>query len=347
MLLGHEKVSFLHLPTPLDYLPAVSRDLGINLYIKRDDMTGLGTGGNKLRKLEYFLYAAQQAGATALVTVGGPQTNHGRLTAAVAAKYGLKCTIVAVGSYPGEISANILLDRMMGCEVYLVQPDGAASEDELEERAVRETMEKYKAQGDVPYFIPMGGSNELGILGYYECAQEITAQVAEQKIDEARILCAVGSEGTYMGLFIGLKDTKSPVRLTGIAISTSHEPDASARAKGYFDKCRNFYKLGWTAEKEEFQITNDYHWGGYNNPVKEVREAMYYLARKEAIILDPCYTGKAFYGLLQMVRTGAIRQGENIVFLHTGGTAGINGPVHRIHMEEELKDGIIIKKPAL
>jgi len=148
-----------------------------------------------------------------------------------------------------------------------------------------------------------------------------------------------------MGLFIGLKDNKSPISLTGVAISMSHEPDSAARAKKYFDECKAYFNLSWDAKHDEFDITNKYHCGAYNNPVKEVREAMYYMARKEAIILDPCYTGKAFYGLLEMVKNGEIKKGENIIFIHTGGIAGINGPVHRKAMEEELKDGIIIKKP--
>ena len=114
MLLGHEKVSFLHLPTPLEYLPGVSQDLGVEFYIKRDDLTNLGVGGNKLRKLEYLLKDAQDQGGTMLLTLGGAQTNHGRLTAAVAAKYGMKCAIVCVDPYPGELSANLLLDRLMG-----------------------------------------------------------------------------------------------------------------------------------------------------------------------------------------------------------------------------------------
>lgn len=345
MILGHEKVPFLHLPTPLDYLPALSKDLGINLYVKRDDMTGLGTGGNKLRKLEYLLHEAQEKGATALVTVGGPQTNHGRLTAAVAAKFGLKCTIVAVGAYPGELSANLLLDRILGCEVYLVQKDGDASDAKLEERAVRETMDKYRAQGDVPFFIPLGGSSPVGILGYYECAQELTMQAEEQNIKQPRVIAAVGSEGMYMGLFIGAKDIESPLHITGIAISNSHMPDAQARAKNYFDECRAYLQFPWTVEKDAFDVRNDYHWNGYNNPVKQVREALYYMARKEAIVLDPCYTGKAFYGLLDMVKKGDIRKGDSVIFVHSGGTAAINGPIHRIPMEQELMDGVIIKKP--
>ena len=124
MLLGHEKVSFLHLPTPLEYLPGVSQDLGVEFYIKRDDLTNLGVGGNKLRKLEYLLKDAQDQGCTMLLTLGGAQTNHGRLTAAVAAKYGMKCAIVCVDPYPGELSANLLLDRLMGAEVILKKDDG-------------------------------------------------------------------------------------------------------------------------------------------------------------------------------------------------------------------------------
>ena len=124
MLLGKEKVPFLHLPTPLEYLPGVSQDLGVEFYIKRDDLTNLGVGGNKLRKLEYLLKDAQDQGATVLLTLGGAQTNHGRLTAAVAAKYGMKCAIVCVDDYPGELSANLLLDRLMGAEVILKHDDG-------------------------------------------------------------------------------------------------------------------------------------------------------------------------------------------------------------------------------
>lgn len=346
MLLGHEKESFLHLPSPIEYLGNVSKELGINLYIKRDDSIGFGTGGNKLRKLEYFIYDAKQKGATALVTVGGPQTNHGRLTAASAAKYGMKCTIVAVGEYPGEVSANILLDRIMGCEVYLVQQDGDASEEELEARAVKETMDKYIAAGEVPYFIPMGGSNELGCLGYYECALEITKQCEEMGIKDPRIIVTVGSEGTYMGLFLGLKNTKAPIRLTGVCISPSHDPVPQARAKGFFDQCKAFYGFDWDAEQSDFDMTNKYHFGAYNNPVKEVREAIYYMGSKEGIILDPCYTGKTFNAIREMVKSGDIKPGENIIFIHTGGVAGINGPAHRPLMQEELMDGIIVKAPA-
>ena len=184
MLLGHEKTSFLHLPTPLEYLPGVSADLGVEFYIKRDDLTNLGVGGNKLRKLEYLLKDAQDQGCTMLLTLGGAQTNHGRLTAAVAAKYGMKCAIVCVDNYPGELSANLLLDRLMGAEVILKKDDGRDEGLQFDELAAELTA-KYEANGEKVYFIPIGGSSVVGMAGYYDCATELTAQAKEMGLEEA------------------------------------------------------------------------------------------------------------------------------------------------------------------
>lgn len=341
MSLGCKKVPFLNLPTPIEYLPNVSRQLGINLYMKRDDLTGLGMGGNKLRKLEYFLYDAQQKGADRLLTVGGVQTNHGRLTAAVAAKYGMKCSIVAVDDYPGEVSANILLDRIMGAEVILKEKDPQRSEDAQVYETAMAVKERYENQGETVYYIPMGGSDELGILGYYDCAQELTIQAAELGISDSRVVTAVGSMGTYMGLFCGLKDIESPLSLTGVLIMP-YEESVRAYAKTYFDKVKKQYGLEFDADKSDFHIDEDYTYNDYNNPVPEVRQAIYDMARKEAILLDPCYTGKAFNGICQMVRDRKIQQGETIIMVHTGGQPGLNTPHHRAEFEAELMDGIKI-----
>lgn len=341
MSLGCKKVPFLNLPTPMEYLPNISRDLGINLYLKRDDLTGFGMGGNKLRKLEYFLYDAQQQGATMLLTVGGPQTNHGRLTAAVAAKYGLKCAIVVLGEYPEEISANILLDRLMGAEIIFQKEDPLRSEDEQLYETAMAVKERYETQGEKVYYIPMGGSNELGILGYYDCAQELTVQAAKMGIADSRIITAVGSMGTYMGLFCGLRDIDSPLSLTG-ALIMPYEESVRTFAKEYFDKVKEAYHLEFDAEKSDFHIDEDYFYDGYNNPVPQVRQAIYTMARREAIILDPCYTGKTFNAICQMVTDRKIQQGETIIFIHTGGVPGINTPHHRSEFEEELKDGVKI-----
>ncbi len=340
MLFGQEKVSFLNTPTPLERLPRISEELGLDFYIKRDDLTNLGVGGNKLRKLEYLLADAKRQGATTLLTMGGAQTNHGRLTAAVAAKYGMKCVIVCLDDYPGEVSANILLDRLMGAEVVLKKDDGRPAAEQYGQ-VVAQVKSRYEAQGEKVYEIPIGGSNTLGMLGYYECAVELTGQALAQGIPGARVVCSVGSMGTYMGLFCGLKNERSPLRLTGISIMPQ-EPGFEQRLLAYFEQAKAAWGLDCTASADEFDVQTDYTRGGYNNPSPEVRQAIYLMARREAVILDPCYTGKAFAGVIDMVKEGKLRRGEQVIFLHTGGLPGIYTKHHRKAFEQELVGGVHI-----
>jgi len=342
MTLGREKINFLNTPTPLQRLDNISADLGMEIYIKRDDLTNFGTGGNKLRKLEYFVKDAKDKGATMLLTVGGAQTNHGRLTAAVAAKYGMKSAIIAVDEYPGELSANLLLDGMMGCHVYLIQRDGVHSAGQLQTMAIERVTKEWEDKGEKVYFIPMGGSNELGILGYYDCALETAAQAAELGLKNVRMVSTVGSMGTYMGLATAIKNENLPMKLTGIGIMP-YKDGLVNFAKDYYDKVKAYFSLYADMDEEDFTMTNDYDRGGYNNPVKEVRDAIYYMARREAIILDPCYTGKAFAGLLSMIHEGKIDKNETIIFLHTGGIPGIYTKHHRVEMEKELEGYIHIQ----
>ncbi len=341
MTLGREKISFLNTPTPLTRLDNISADLGINLYLKRDDLTNFGTGGNKLRKLEYFVKDAKDKGATMLLTVGGAQTNHGRLTAAVAAKYGMKAAIIAVDPYPGEISANLLLDGIMGCPVYLVQEDGIRTEDRLQDDAVKQVTKEWEEKGEKVYFIPLGGSNELGILGYYDCAVELAQQAAELNLSDPRVITTVGSMGTYMGLAVGIKNENLPLRLTGIGIFPEPAGLVNTAVK-YYSRVKEFYGLSMDMTAGDFDLISDYDHGAYNNPVKEVRDAIYYMGRREAVLLDPCYTGKTFSGILDMVKTGRIAQGETIIMIHTGGIPGLYTKHHRVEMEKELSDYIHI-----
>lgn len=340
MLFGQEKVSFLNTPTPLERLPRISEELGLDFYIKRDDLTNLGVGGNKLRKLEYLLADAKRQGATTLLTMGGAQTNHGRLTAAVAAKYGMKCVIVCLDDYPGEVSANILLDRLMGAEVVLKKDDGRPAAEQYAQ-VVAQVKGRHEAQGEKVYEIPIGGSNTLGMLGYYECAVELTGQALAQGIPGARVVCSVGSMGTYMGLFCGLKNERSPLRLTGISIMPQ-EPGLEQRLLAYFEQAKAAWGLDCTASADEFDVQTDYTRGGYNNPSPEVRQAIYLMARREAVILDPCYTGKAFAGVIDMVKEGRLQRGEQVIFLHTGGLPGIYTKHHREAFEQELVGGVHI-----
>jgi len=342
MLYGHEKVSFLQLPTPLEYLPNVSADLGCAFYIKRDDLTGLGMGGNKLRKLEYLLHEAQEQGATAIITVGGAQTNHGRLTAAVAAKFGMKCTICAVDPWPGELSANLLLDRIMGAEIVLQKPLPGMGEPDQLAAMVALVRNQYEAQGEVVYEIPLGGSNLIGMLGYCECAQEIHRQKTELGLPEnTRLFSGVGSIGTYLGLYVGLRGCNSDLKLTGIAISPFTDVKEQ-RIMEYFAEVKADFGFEWDATREDFHIETGYTRGGYNNLSQEVRDAIYHMARKEAILLDPCYTGKVYAGILDMIKEGKIRKGETIIMLHSGGQPGLNTPHHREAFEKELMGGVHI-----
>jgi D-cysteine desulfhydrase len=334
-MLKPPKVTLLHpQPTPLDYLPRFSKELGVELYIKRDDLTPYGAGGNKLRKLEYLLYDALQQGATMLLTCGGAQTNHGRLTAAAAAKYGLKCAIVCVDDYPGEVSANILLDTLMGAEVVLKKNDGRDQAVQLAE-TIASVRARYEAAGETVYVIPVGGSNTLGFMGYYECAEEITAQAIALGIRDATLISSVGSLGTYMGLFCGLKNEGSPLKLTGVAISP-FDAAKEARLMEYFGQVRQEYGLAFEAKREDFHIETGYTRGAYNNPDPTVRAAVYKMARMEAVILDPCYTGKLFAGVLDMIGEGKIKPGEKIILLHTGGMPGLYTRHHRVELEREL-----------
>ena len=338
MIHGFEKESFLDLPTPLHRLDNVSRDLGVDFWIKRDDLTHLGMGGNKLRKLEYLLHEAKQQGATALVTVGGLQTNHGRLTAAVAARYGMKCTICAVDEWPGEVSANVLLDRIMGAEVVVQAPNGKPEDEQLLD-LVHMVTEQYESQGEKVYYLPLGGSTVTCLPGYYECAQETDRQAKEKGIGKARFVSAVGSIGTFLGLFIGFHDIGSQIDPTGIAISPFGE-EKDRRIMRMFREAKEKMGLGWDAKLEDFHIERGYTRGAYNNADETVRKAVYHMARLEAVLLDPCYTGKAYAGLLEMVKEGKIKQGETVIFLHSGGQPGLNTPHHRKAFEAELMDGV-------
>lgn len=332
MLFGYEKIDILHLPTPLEHLRNVSQDLGVDVYCKRDDLTNLATGGNKLRKLEYFLKDALDKGATMLITEGGAQTNHGRLTAAVAAKYGLKCAIVTADEYPGEISANLLLDGMMGCAVHFVKDM---------ETGRQRVIDSYTAAGEKVYYVPMGGSNEIGMLGYVECAIELDAQAREMGISDASVYVTVGSMGTYLGMLLGLRECGSALRLVGVNVlpyegDGSDEENLRSALWDYYGRACEAYGKDFGLDPDDFEITTAYTHGAYNNPVEEVREVMYYLARKEAIIIDPCYTGKTFEAVIDGAKTGAIKPGSSVIFMHTGGLPGIYTKHHRVELEKEL-----------
>lgn len=317
-------------PTPLQYLSGLSQELFRELYIKRDDLTPLGGGGNKLRKLEYLMFDAVNAQSTVIVTVGGIQTNHGRLTAAVAAKYGLKCIIAVVDDYDGEMSANLLLDGIFGAHVVVKKDDGRDKTVQLEE-TVKTIMEREIAKGERVYFIPMGGSDITGMLGYYDCAAELDAQAKAHQLEGATVYVAAGSLGTYMGLYCGLKAIHSSLKVTGIAIMPIDED----RLHSYFQEAKEAY--GFDFDDSDMHIETGYIRKGYNEPDRHVREAILTMARHEGILLDPCYTGKMFAGVLDMIKEKKIKLGRQVILLHTGGMPGLYTKCHRTKLEKELQ----------
>lgn len=324
-------------PTPLQYLSGLSQEWFREIYIKRDDLTPFGGGGNKLRKLEYLMMEALNAQATVIVTVGSPQTNHGRLTAAVAAKFGLKCIIVTVGEVEEELSGNLLLDGIFGAHVIVKHDDGRDEDTQLEE-VVKKVMAAEVKKGERVYFIPMGGSDTTGMLGYMDCARELDAQAKEKQIEGATVYTAVGSMGTYLGLYCGLKAIKSSLKVTGIAVM----PFDMDKLKAYFEEAKKKYDFDF--DGSDFHVETGYIGKGYNEPEPRVREAIYTMARHEGILLDPCYTGKMFAGVLSMIKEKKIKLGRQVILLHTGGTPALYTPAHRRKLAYDVKEQITIVK---
>jgi D-cysteine desulfhydrase family pyridoxal phosphate-dependent enzyme len=308
-------------PTPLEECPRLSEALGgPRILIKRDDVNGLGAGGNKLRKLEFLLGAAVEDGVDTVITFGGVQTNHGRQTAAACARLGLRCELVLTRSVPRdgdayERSGNVALDLLYGARVHL------CDDDEATEAAYRRLIAEAVTDGRAVATFPVGGSSEVGVLGYVNAAAELHAQLGDTRVD--RIVCAVGSAGTAAGLGLGTALLDWPVRLAAAAVS----PSAPAK----LEEIRRL--AGLTADLlgapvpplDHVQVTDRALGPGYGVPTEETWAAIRLFARTEGITLDPVYTGKAAAALIGAVRAGEIGPDETVVFLHTGGMPGLFG----------------------
>jgi len=309
-------------PTPLQPLARLSKALGgPNLFIKRDDQLGFAAGGNKVRKLEFVAADALEKGADFLITCGAVQSNHCRLTLAAAVREGLKCGLVleerVPGSYKPEASGNNFLYRLMGVDRIKVVPGGS---DMME--AMNAMAEEVKAQGGHPYLIPGGASNPLGALGYTACAQETLSQAFDMGLRIDRVVCASGSAGTHAGLLIGFWGTRSGVPVVGMNVSRKK----TQQEELVFKLARETAALaGIDGElpRDAVLCFDDYVGPGYSLPTAGMVEAVKMLARTEAVLLDPVYTGKAMAGLIDLVRKGFFKKGENVVFLHTGGAPAL------------------------
>jgi D-cysteine desulfhydrase len=308
--------------TAIERLDRLSEALGgPTIWIKRDDQLGLSAGGNKTRKLEFLVADALAQGADTLVTTGAPQSNHCRLTAAAAVKEGLKCRLLIEeripGSFDSDASGNHFLFDLLGVESIEVVPAGT----DLAAGMAR-IAEGLKAEGRKPYVIPGGGSNPLGALGYVACAGEIVAQSADMGVAFDAVVCASGSAGTHAGLLVGLEAARSQMPLTGISVRRA-VAEQTALVEGL--ALRTAELLGHDASVVAGKVAVDDRWvgEGYAIPTDTMIEAVRMLAGREGVLLDPVYTGKAMAGLIGQVREGRWKKGDNILFVHTGGSPAL------------------------
>jgi len=316
------RIRLAHLPTPLEPLPRLSEELGLDLWIKRDDCTGLAGGGNKTRKLEFLLGAAFEQEADTLVTQGAVQSNHVRQTAAAAAAHGLACEIILeerTGSKASDYvgNGNVLLDRLFGATIRTV-PGGTDMVAELEKTAA-----EVRARGGKPYVIPGGGSNPVGALGYVDCAREIVVQADEMDLEVHRIVTATGSAGTHAGLVAGLAVMGAEIPVLGIGVRAPKEKQEANVFKLAEETAALLGQPG-RVTRERVVADCDYVGEGYGLIDQGVIDALTLAARLDGIVLDPVYSGKAMKGLIALARAGQFK-GETVVFLHTGGAQGLFG----------------------
>jgi len=320
MSINFNRISLGHFPTPIEYLKNITNNLnGPKIYIKRDDCTGLATGGNKTRKLEFLMPDAIHNQADLVVTVGAVQSNHTRQTAAACAILGLKCLIVLeqrLADAPNAYmtSGNVFLDKLFDAEVIL-----CPREKDVKEYA-EEIMAERKNKGANPYYIPVGGSNHIGELGYVECMKEIVEYDKDNSF--THIVLATGSGGTHSGSIVGKTYYKSNIKIVGISVKDKKS-----------DQEEKVFKLAQTScdyidcehpKKEDVLVFDGYVGGGYGVPTEGMKEAVKLMAAKEGILLDAVYSGKGFDGLLDLISKKYFKDTDKLLFIHTGGAASLS-----------------------
>ena len=316
------RIHFAHLPTPLEPLENLSKLLGgPKIFIKRDDCTGLATGGNKTRKLEFLMGEAQQKNADTIITQGATQSNHVRQTAAISSKLGLRCEIMLehrTGSEDPDYleNGNVLLDKLFGANIHSV-PAGTDMD-----AAMQKIADDLKTNGANPYIIPGGGSSPTGALGYVNCAMELVGQINDRSLKIDHLVTATGSAGTQSGLVVGLEGTRSGIPVLGICVNADKETQEE-KVFALAERTTEFLGIPGSVKRETVVANGDYVGPGYGLPTDGMIEATELLARQEGILLDPVYSGKGMAGLIDLIRKGKFRKDENIVFLHTGGSAGL------------------------
>lgn len=313
------------LPTPLQHLPRLSQQLGgPQLYIKRDDLTGLAFGGNKTRKLEYLVADACAKGATHLITAGGIQSNHVRQTSAAARLAGMQAELVLQCPVTDpEPQGNYLIDRLLDARCHIIPADGDVNQG-MEDLAI-----KLREAGQVPYVIPVGGSSPVGALGYVSAMLELNEQLWDQGIPATHLYHAGGSGGTQAGIVLGARLYGGEYDVCGVAVSGTSEQKIE-RASELVNETAALLGVANPVTSDDLRVDDSQVGEGYGIPTEATLEAMKLLAMSEAILLDPVYTGKAFAGMIADIRNGALTDDHTVVFLHSGGTPALFAKLEEI-----------------
>ncbi len=319
-------------PTPLEKLDNFSKALGgkVNVYIKRDDLLPGAAGGNKTRKLDFAIADAVAKGCDTLITCGAVQSNHCRLTLSWAVKEGMDCHLImeqrVKDSYKPEGSGNHFLFRLMGVTSIRAVEGGTDMMAEMQK-----TAEELKAKGKKPYIIPGGASDAIGSTGYVACAQELMQQAFDMQLNIDNIVVPSGSGGTHAGMVVGIAGTNANIPVVGVTVSRPADVQEE-----------HIYKLAQTTAahvgageiaRAQVKCNADFYLPGYSLPNETMYEAVRLLAQTEGILLDPVYSGKAFAGLVGMIRQGAFKEGANVVFLHTGGSPALYAYTDKFYAE--------------
>ena len=306
------RVSLAHLPTPIHPLPRLSAALGgPQLWVKRDDQTGLAFGGNKVRKLEFLVAQAQEQGARTLITQGAIQSNHCRQTAAAAANQGFDCILVLTGSQPQILNGNFLLDTLLGAEFVWTDEDEP-------EVVFQRTFDMAQSDGRQPYMIPYGGSNKFGASAYAAAI----AEFIDQDIHVDRIVLATSSGGTQAGMIVGAQMYGFSGQILGISID-KHTEEMKNRIVALAAETASLLNHDLEISLDQVIVNDDYLGGGYGVMGDMERSAMELVAQLEGLLVDPVYTSRALGGLIDLVRRGEIGSKESVLFWHTGGTPAL------------------------
>lgn len=312
-----EKVKLIYHETPIYKLERISKKYGVEIFIKRDDLTGMELSGNKVRKLEYVLKDAMDNNSEVIITAGAVQSNHARATAIACRKLGLEPHLLLRGKEPSAAVGNLLLDKIVNSQIEYLDPSEFTDIQVYAENVIKQ----YSNIGKKAYWIPIGASNGIGNLGYINAYNEIIAQTIKDKIDLTAIICTVGSGGTYSGLAIGSACHSINVPIYGYSVGGT--------SKFFYDKCNQIIQETLelvNCHKHldlKLDISDAYQGPGYAIPYPEVIETIKEVALLEGIILDPVYTGKAFHGLLSDIKLGKFTDKDKILFIHTGGHFGL------------------------